>query len=385
MKRLVYVDINSTGVFHRGFNGSSLLMFSEIYDQIFYYSDRSSMEVLREDFGGELPKNVFYKPIKLYKDNSKFNKIGKQIQQIFLSIRIIIQTHKNDIVYFNYAPILAIPFINLLCKIYKRKILLTFHNELSTLYTKTTFHYNKISTFILRKFQKENVKWAETLYFCVPGEFIEINLRKDILSNNVQGKFLSFEHTWLFKNEINHHNVKIGTRLKIGFIGTIRKEKWLDSIINFRKKLSMDFDMEVIGRVFCDPQLLLKNNIEFVKGADKNFIPQDILDRHICLVDFIVFLYPSTSYKYIFSGALFDAIDAEKYIFALENDCFSSIINKNPGIGMLFPDVNTLLKYLNGADHSLISNTDFRKVKIKFSPITEAKVFKNKLAKINFY
>ena len=150
MKTLKYIDINSTGLFHSGFNASSLLMMSEIYDKVDYYADESSALSTKKLLKGNFPNNITYIPIKVIKKNNKFGNIFHHLNQIYNSLKIIIKSNKSQIIYFNYAPVLAIPFINLICKITKKKVIITFHNELSTLQENSTFRYNRITTKILK-------------------------------------------------------------------------------------------------------------------------------------------------------------------------------------------------------------------------------------------
>lgn len=382
MKTLKYIDINSTGLFHSGFNASSLLMMSEIYDKVDYYADESSALSTKKLLKGNFPNNITYIPIKVIKKNNKFGNIFHHLNQIYNSLKIIIKSNKSQIIYFNYAPVLAIPFINLICKITKKKVIITFHNELSTLQENSTFRYNRITTKILKNLKEGQKKWAENLYYCVLGEHIKKNTQKTLFSEQLQDKILSFEHSWIFtkKNKIK----KTEKDKKIGIIGSVREERWLDDIFSFRKKIQSDIDITLIGRIFCNKDILIQNGLKFIPGADEHFVSKELMSNTIQEMDFIVFLYPTNSYKFVCSGALFDAIEEEKYIIALHNDCFDSLLKNADGNCKLFNTVEEMINYVNTIKIEELELKDFSIIKNTLSPENQAIEFKKELEKIKF-
>jgi len=224
----------------------------------------------------------------------------------------------------------------------------------------------------------------------VPGRHIKENSIKMILANNLKDKMISFEHTWLFsKSEGLNKKAKISRtneNIRIGFVGSIRKERWLEDIFKFRKSISSKFSVIVVGRVFCLPELLIDNNIEYIADAEKGFISNFKIEKHLKSVDIIVFLYPIKSYKLVCSGSVFDAINAEKYILALKNDCFNSLINRNSDIGQLFDNVEDLSEHVNAYKNaSQIPNPNYKEIKKALSPDHEALILKGELIRIDCY
>jgi len=390
MKRLIYADTNSYGVFHRGFNGSSLAMFAAIYEEIVYVATPSSANIIRHDMGGVFPDNISYRKIWINAPNSKFGKILHHFLQSLNSIAIVLFANKNDVVYFNYCPLLALLFINFIAKVTRKKVIITWHNELSTLLDDNPFKYNLLSTFILKKIQFNRYKWAQSILFCFPGKHIKENAIKLILGDSCKQKIISFEHTWLFSKTISINVGKekqqknIAKNIHIGFVGTAREERWLNDIINFRKKISAKITITVIGRVFCKPDVLVNNNIQFIPGSEKDFISDNMMKKRLHEMSFIVFLYPQNSYKLTASGSIFDAIDAEKYILGLHNDCFDSLFDSRVHVGKLFNSIEDIILFVNNTDITIIPSLDYHYIKHRLSPSYEANTFKDELNKIDF-
>lgn len=385
MKTIKYIDINSTGVFHLGFNASSLLMMSEIYDEVIYYASSSSAKLVKNELGGEWPKNVIYHKIIVVDPKNKVNKLLKLFFQIWYTIIFIIISNKKNTIYFNYNPILSLPLINFLVKIFKNKVIINVHSEIDFLKNNVFYDLNRMSVKILQLLKSNHYEWAKTLYFCCLGEHIKKNA-EIFLSNNFNEKLIFFEHTWIFKNNIickknvDHKNI-----FNIGFVGTISENKWLDSLIYLREKLPLSkYNITAIGRILCNSKLLLDNNVNFVKSADYKFISSELMKEEIAKQDYIVFLYPTDSFKLIASGSIFDAIDAEKYILALHNDCFDSLYNRAI-FGELFYNIDDIVDYLQNYHRTQVNNLiDYQTVKYKLSPKFEAKKFKSILQKIKF-
>lgn len=379
MKRLVYVDTNSTGVFHKGFNSSSLLMFSLIYKKVEYYASESSAKNVLLDLNGEWPKNVVYHKIKINNPEDKKGKIIHHLLQIYYTFYLIIFSNNKQTLYFNYNPILILRQVNWLVKILKRKTIITLHSELEFLFNQNFHNLNKFSISSLKSLQKENYLWANSLYFCCLGEHIKKN-SKNILSKNTWEKLLYFQHTWIFDNVDEKNKEKIDNKINIGFVGTIREEKWLESIIYLKNKLGNDrFNFNAIGRIFCSPQILQNAKINFIEGANQHFVSDHLIKKELNKQDYIVFLYPKDSFKVTFSGSIFDAINSERCILALHNDCFDSLFKKAK-FGKLFNNIDQIIDFLHNNNNNM--NLDFKIIKKNLLPETEVKNFQICLNKI---
>ncbi|AWK07246.1 hypothetical protein HYN56_24660 [Flavobacterium crocinum] len=382
MKTLIYADTNSYGVFHLGFNTSSLSMFAEIYDHVIYYATPSSVNIVKHNLGGKFPKNVTYRRIWVNEPKNKFEKMLHHLLQLFFSISIVLLGSKKKVIYFNYAPLIAIPVVNKLSKLLHRKILITCHCELDFLADNNFRNLNRFSIKTLKLFKSSDYKWSNSLYFSCLGEHVKKNA-KNVLSNLAWNKLISFEHTWIFDRQVENKDLN-KEKIQVGFVGSISEEKWLDSIFYLRNNLPLSkFDITAIGRVFCNPELLNKNNIRFIKEAEKEFISSEMIKFELSKLDFVVFLYPEESFKMTASGAIFDAINAEKYVLALHNDCFDSLMHRTK-FGTLFHNVKEIVEFLNNLENLNIEEIDYKVVKENLSPSSEVLKLKSELERIFF-
>jgi hypothetical protein len=382
MKKIIYADTNSYDVFHKGFNSSSLLMFSKIYDLVIYFATPSAANIIKQDFGGSWPKNVVYRKIWINEPKNKLGKILHHLLQLFFSITIVLFYGKKRTVYFNYTPLLSLPLLNIISKLLNIKILLTCHSELDFLINNNFQKLNKFSIKALKLLKSKNHKCANSLYFCCLGSHIKRNA-KNVLSDSTWSKLISFEHTWIFDQSIIGKTFN-EEKIQIGFVGTICEEKWLDSILYLRNNLSHNkFELSTVGRIFCNPDLLNAHNIKYVEGADKGFLSSERFKSEVSKLDFIIFLYPKESFKMTASGSIFDAINAEKHVLALHNDCFDSLFQRTK-FGTLFQNESEIISFLKNDEYVNNKRIDHKMVKEDLSPFNEASKLKDELERIFF-
>lgn len=381
MSRFIYADVYSYGTFHEMYNASSLKMFACIFDEVMYYASPSSHKVVLSILQ-EMPENVSYKSVWTSNPKSRIGGILRYLIPVFTSIFILFRMKKNDVVFFNYNALWAMWVINFIATYLKRRVIITCHGEMEYLVndTKLNFFSNKA----LHLFQSNTFKVAPTLYFCCLGENIKKNLRK-IVGAPFKYKFISFEHTCIFSKSVDKEENQDGI-IRIGTVGGIRKEKGLFELMNFGKDLQTLGNMELyaIGRVFCDPKDLTESGIHFIEGADKRLLDRSEIDSALAQMDYLVFLYPKQSYNFIASGALFDAINSEKYILSLRNSYFDDFFENRAVVGKLFEDrseiIDFLLKYGNKVPY-----VDYEKIKYDLSPEKEASNILKVLCDIGWY
>lgn len=380
MNRLIYADTFSFGNFHEGYNASSLKMFSSIFDDVHYYASKSSFLVVSTILK-EIPLNVAYKSLYIPNPRNRIGSSARLFMPFFTSIYILIKAQKDDVIFFNFNSLWAFLAINIFTRLLKRKVLIMCHGEIE--YLTNDVKLNFISEKMLRLFQSEKIKIAPTLYFCCLGESIKKNII-DIVGTPFKNKYLSFEHTWIFEEKQNCiSNLQI-KNTHIGLVGTIKQSKWLSEIIKFRKLLPQSIQLSVIGKVCCDISILIDAGISFVPGSENDYIPRSKMNDAINKLDIIVFLYPYGSYKLTASGALFDAIDSERFILSLKNDYFSHLFEHRAKVGQLFDCIEDMVNYITNIASSSIYQLDYGDIKAKLSPELESYRFRQELEQIDF-
>ena len=379
MKKIIYVDNFSIKNFQEIFNASSLKMMSEVFDEVVYYTSSSNKE---STYGllNEVPKNINHRSIPIVGRNNTFFNVIRHILPIFTSLYVILITNKAHIIFFNYNVLWAMPLINFLSKILNKKIVIMCHGEME--YLTNGVKINFISYYFLRRFLSKSFKLSETLFFCVLGEHIKENL-KALLPQHISSKFLFLNHSHTF-NTIPQKKIFVDEKVNIGVVGTIRENKWLSSILEFGNQIKdiPHINFTAVGRVYCDTLELLDAGIEIVQESDSRFLSRIEMNNAIAKLNYVVFLYPESSYKYTASGALFEALDHEKQILALKNDYFKNIYKHCPEIGKLFNNVEELIDYIKILKTNETFNVDFEAVKLKLGTNEAGKIFKNQLNKL---
>lgn len=377
MKRLIYADTFSVGAFHEVYNSSSLLMFAELFDEVKYYSTKSSCKSVDRIIGG-FPENVTHHSIFLLDYHNSFGNFIRHFLSSIWNIIILLKASKEDLIFYNLNSLWSTAIINKICKYTNKNVILMCHGEFE--YLSKNVKLNLLSSWSLSLFQSQKFKVAPSLYFCVLGESILNNLRS-IVPEDVFSKFISFEHTFLpQKVKVKPKN---DSQIKVGTVGMVRNFKGLDNILQFAEMLkpSDRIDFYTLGRICCNPDILLSANIKFIPNADKDFVNGDVLNDYISQMDYLVFLYPIDGYKFTASGALLDAINNEKIILSLRNDYFENVFQKI-NCGILFDSIKDIVDYIEDTSIRDKIFVDFKENKRRFSPQTEALVFKEKLHKI---
>ena len=360
MKKLIYADTFSIGAFHETFNASSLMMFSNIYHEVVYFAPKSSMQNV-EKLLGEFPANVQCRPILFLGGMGKIGNFLRYLSSFIWNVILVLLQRHDEVLYFNYNSLWAMRIINKIVRYRKTNVVITCHGELEYL-----INNEKINLFAragLNLLKRNNWSISEGLYFCVLGKSILANL-KEILPANHYVQFISFEHSFIPHNVIHHKQDDI---FRIGTVGTIRKQKGLNDIITIGKSLSSipKCELYALGRVVVDPKILIKYNIKYIPGSELNYVSKKLLNQYIDYMDCLIFTYPINGYKLTASGAVFDAIDREKYILSLRNDYFDELFSR-VNLGKLFNSVDEMIEFLmnvdsfnefHGADFKLITRT----------------------------
>jgi glycosyltransferase involved in cell wall biosynthesis len=381
MRRLVYIDSFSIGTFHEMFNASSLKMFSEIYEEVRYYTSNSVKENTFKILGKQ-PQNVIFSPIPIININNRIGSFLRQFLPVLTNSFILFKSHKNDVIFINYNSLWSFGIVNLLAKFLNRSVIIMCHGELEGLIKDVP--HNFLSKKFLKKFNSKTFLPAKHVYFCVLGQSIKNNLYK-YSPTRITDKVLSFEHSYIFNSNVKNTDRNNKKIIKIGAVGSIRPEKGLNNLIKLGKlfKEFPNFMIYALGRIYCDTNLLYNSGITYIPEADCRFLSRDELDTAIRELDYIVFLYPRSGYKLTASGALYDAIDNEKLILTLKNDYFDAVLSRCPEIGLSFDNVEDIATYLVNKNR-LSDIPNYLKIKEQLGVKTIAKQFKNDLKVIGF-
>jgi hypothetical protein len=355
-------------------------MLSDIFDEIVYCGGHSASLNLKKILPN-LPSHIQMCEIPVLNyAHTFFKSVIRRIAIVLINCWLLVRAEKEALVFYNNNELWAVMPLNWINKIVKKNVIIVCHGEMEKLQKqeKSDLLTRKAVNFCL----SPKTKIAEKLYFCVLGESILQNILK-VVPSNVAKHFLTFEHTYIFRTQVNH-TVNLDDHLQIGKIGVAHnKKKDFKALLYIGKELQKtpDISIKCIGRVWCDISLLDEIGISYIKNADKGPIDRSVMNDEISQLDYALLLYPEDSYKFTASGAIYDAIDNEIPILAIRNDYFDYLFRHRAVVGHLFKNVEEIVDFLiNKAKDSLKREIfDYREIKKRLSPEFEAQKFEQTL------
>ena len=249
---------------------------------------------------------------------------------------------------YNYTNKLSLPIILLLNVFLRKKVIFLFHGELEFLignvsYLKTSGWYKKcMQISFLYLFSKSPA------YILVLGDSIRTNLLR--IYPKLDNAILSIYHPYFIDNEKHEIKKREKQLLRIGTVGIMNKLKGLEELMalsNRLKDLLLDKKLELycIGKVNAT-DVQLADEIHWV--GYKSGLSREDFERQIEMLDYILYLYPTNSYRFTASGAIMDAVKMHKPIISLHNDYFDQLMDNYPigYMGNTIDDLENIIRRL---------------------------------------
>lgn len=314
-------------------------------------------------------------------DNLKFHQIWgisnkKNTLSLFLSYLIctfydsaLLITQKSNRIFYTSVNPISLFFVKLLNALFPRRIYIILHGELEYLNAHSD-HKLPIQTRLLRKWYRL-IFWrllTKNVKYIVLGESIMVNLRKLKEVEFPSSNFIVIDHPYFFKENATIKNDSETIIFAIvGHVAAIKGSHLIYELAERNKTsvISGKLKFKIIGHI-SECVNKFKNSLVITK-SEKYFMPREEYEAEISSLHYILFFYPESMYKYIASGAFFDAISFEKPIIALRNSFFEYYFDKFHDIGYL----------CNGLDEmqTHITNFDQEKYNIQVQNIIKAKEF----------
>lgn len=342
--RIKIVDFYSTNNFHEIVTFCLLQCFSNIYDNVEFIMGKSAYKNLKYiiDKHNYKLKNVTLKSKWVVEIDTSFGAFLRMLFGFFFVLKEYITTNRDKTLYYNYNNPLALPFVLLINRIIKKKVIIIFHGELELL-------INYVPNYKVSALYK--LIHYHSFKYLFKGSYVKALVLGDSIKKNLTTIFpeatnniVSIEHPYIFNDAKEHPNTESNKILTIGTVGHLTPQKGLYDLIKLGESLNKQIKtnqlkIKVVGKT--TPIITDKQYIELNWKQD-SFIPRDIYEKEINSLDFILFLYPSNSYKLTASGALLDAIAKEKPIIALNNSYFQSTL-KGYDIGFLCENLDEII------------------------------------------
>ncbi|MBI1674392.1 hypothetical protein [Shewanella sp. DW31] len=226
----------------------------------------------------------------------------------------------HELIFLSLHPLSQI-YLSILSHFFTNtSIKLVLHGELESFVPQSPYKLRRSLlklAFILRN---KNIKYI------VLGEHIKHKLVfNKILS---QDDVIAINHPFIFDFSSGNHMVFSKT-IKFGCLGVANLNKGVDKLFLIANKFNCftnNVSFHLVGKLTPSILPYINDNVSYIDS--EVMIPKDDYMKMIKDLDYILFFYDINNYQMTASGALFDALNAEKPLVYLNNTYFSSIINK---------------------------------------------------------
>lgn len=339
------VDYYGVKSFHEVFNTALAIMCSHIFNEVKYKAGRSSCEIIKKSFNAHKKNDsIHFLPRPVCEMDTNLGAFIRTIWGGFVTIKEYLFSKRNTVLIFNYTNPLSMPIILILNYLLRKKVIFVMHGELelqlkqNILIFKPAFWYRLFHRVCLKYFFNGN-----RAIILVLGDSIKNNLSK--LFPSITPNVCSMWHPYFIEDYAIKERQNV---LTIGTIGVMKKEKGLDSFIRLSEELDnlireKKLILKSIGKIE-DAIVVNSNNIQWI--GSKGLMPRKEFEDALQTLDYILYLYPSDSYKLTASGAIMDAIKFRKPIIALHNDYFDSLL-KDVCIGYVVNDIPEMVSVIN--------------------------------------
>ena len=389
MKKIKIVDFQSINDFHEMINLSIAIICNNIFEETIYKSGKSSnqnIKKLYESYSKNKKRNsnIIFIPKYVYDYQ---NKLAFQIRIIlgfFITIFEYITTQKKkEVLLYTYTNAFSFPIILGLNVILQKKIIFLMHGELELQLKKNIPIYKPTKWY--KTFHNIGFKYLlphTNACILVLGDSIKMNLCK--IHPQIINNVISICHPYIINKQTNVNISSISKTLNIGTIGLMNQSKGLNDLIKLSELLSEEINknklkISSIGKV-TDIDINKYNQIKWIGG--KESIPRKIFEEEIEKLDYILYLYPTSSYKLTASGAILDAIKLKKPIIGLNNDYFKYIM-QNDAIGYMANNIyeiaDTIKQLINTPQNRKDFSLQFQKLSEKISITYNTELLKNEL------
>lgn len=390
--KIRYIDTFSHKTAHLQINASLLVMLSKIGKEVIYYAGKDSMAEVYSLLAKSNVEivNVQANSIFVYRGDNRISLLIRYLISAFMNLILLVRSHKNDVIVYNYNNLFSLRLINAVNGIVKRKVLICCHGELELLSdaVEEGGGLAKCLRYLARDFFLKRRKIQDRVYFMVLGDVILKNLHSYLTEEQLK-KFISVDHPYIFtkyidKTEKEQHN----NSLYVGTVGVFSQAKGGDLFIKIVSNVrNADVRFSITGRVYYSMELLNNLGIDVAPDAHRKPLPMELYNERIKRLDYILFLYNQNSYRITASGAVMDAINLRKPIIALENDYFCYLFKKYGSFGRLFKSLEEMTAFLSKelvVQKAEVNLYDFEKIQKSMSPEHIAGDLYNKLKRIEF-
>lgn len=343
------VDFYSIKSFHEMFNFSLILICSKIFSHTKIILGKTAYEnmlLLARNNVIDIPPNISICVRSVCEKDTQWGALIRTFMGGFRVLKEYLFLSGSTTFVLNYSNVFSFPFLLVVNRFLKRKVLITFHGDLELLATsgisksKPSFWYASIYKWsFLHLLPTSNSK------ILVLGETIKENLLK--LYPHIEHTIISINHPYIFTHGSEDANQT--NTLTIGILGRLDEKRGLSQLLYLAKHFERQiFSGQLIFKsIGGRPHDINIDNWKCVEWGTEQTMARNDFEKQVSTVDYILCLYPVSSYKLTASGVTMDALRFLKPIIALRNNYIKSLIEEYK-IGFVVDTLEEIVDVING-------------------------------------
>jgi hypothetical protein len=377
------VDSACFNNWHLHFNSQLIEMLSNIAEVVEY---RGVQHI------GENRQNIKRKKLFVVTSSGRWGIILRFLFTLLNDMWQLVVVPHDEIIVYSFDSTVSVRPLNLLNKVLRKRIIMFRHGCMEML------QINPLGKGIFYRFENKLTRQfflnnkliiSERMHFFVLGDVILKNLSV-LLSKDKMKHFHSIDHPYDFDRNALTVKRENGSKLCIGTVGVFNEYKGGGDILQLaqilKEKEIDSLNISVTGKIEFDISLLQEAGIDLPSNKGKSMVSVEELNDRVDRLDFILYFYPSDTYKLTASGAIFDAINRKRPIIALRNDYFEYIFSQFGSIGYLVDSVDEMadIIYRISISTEKTVDYDFERIQNLLSTDNITKIFAAKLRKVGF-
>jgi glycosyltransferase involved in cell wall biosynthesis len=334
---ILAAELQMDGFAHLKINAGFIAALSS-FDDVTYFGGRDQAANLKRELRGV--KGAGFSMIPVFNGYTYSSRVKKEICSVFavLKLRSGIRRTNPSLVFVLSASPLAKCLLNFLCRKFPVPVIIVCHGELEGL---RSISGNPLKqSFWTARFLRNHASNAHPL---VMDERVYRNAARCLGVRNIRGSVL-FYHPYVFGNSPAERKNPAKT-LRICFTGTASAAKGAEKMYALADRLRAEIEAGVIELSFAgsvSPEIRRLSNGLVSMNGDTALVSDTEYSRRISACDMIVFFYSDEQYSLTTSGALFDILDYERPVIALDSGLIREFMDRYGNVGVRAKNIDEM-------------------------------------------
>ena len=361
---IIVADLFKVHGEHVPFNASMLYIIANHYadEPVHYYAEKNQCKAVEAYLkaNGFRVTNIYWHQIKEFSkvDHGKLFLMKRILSELYSLCRLVrsIKGVSDNKIFFLYLSPIASVFYKLF---YPGSVtsLITLHGDVEFIRLQSS----RTRNFLGKCFRYSFKKKRENSYYLALEPFIKQNLIHTSLLK--EQEIIGISHPYIFKSVLNYKNYV--SSLRFGFLGVASVEKnagYFYDLAKYFKQfiVSKKITFTLIGKNENIPESQTSDLV--VNGRNKEMLNRKEFEESIIQLDYALFFHDNKSYQFTSSGSIYDAINFEKPIIAIDTELFRSFFSATGKIGFLCSGIDEMKKVIYMIINNEISEEDYKEM-----------------------